>query len=245
MQPLLGLGPALALAAVHVFSARLRFLREVPRSRFLSVAGGISVAYVVLRILPSIEESQREIVRAGAAGLVPVPRDHAYVLLLLSILVFYGLERVTKASRRRQREEVGEDATSWEVFWLKTGTFATVNFLIGYVVVRQGALGVRPLVLFTAAMMLKFVVNDHGLHADHRRAYDAVGRWVLAAAVLLGWAIGEAVAVPAVWLAVLQAIIAGSVLLNVLKEELPEYRESRYGAFAAGALVYAALLMLV
>ena len=244
MEPLVAGAAALALAAVHVFSSRLRFLREVPRSRLLSAGGGISVAYVILRILPSVEASQREIDRAGAAGTLPFVRNHAYGLLLLSVIVFYGLERATKASRRK-REQAGEEATSWGVFWLKVGTFAVVNVLIGYVLVRQGGRGLQPLALFTVAMLLKFVVNDHGLHADHRRPYDVVGRWVLAAAVLLGWGIGEAVTIPPVWLAVLQAVIAGSVLLNVLKEELPEYRESRYGAFAAGALAYAVLLLLL
>ena len=80
---------------------------------------------------------------------------------------------------------------------------------------------------------------------DHRGAYDRVGQWVLAAAVLLGWAIGEAVEVPRVGLALLQAFVAGAIIFDVLKEELPAYRESRYGAFAAGALIYAVLLLLL
>jgi hypothetical protein len=35
------------------------------------------------------------------------------------------------------------------------------------------------------------------------------------------------------------------VVLNVLKEELPEDRQSRFTAFAAGAAIYAALLLAV
>lgn len=42
---------------------------------------------------------------------------------------------------------------------------------------------------------------------------------------------------------ILQASLAGAVLLTVLKEELPESGQSRYSAFAAGALGYAAPLM--
>lgn len=44
-------------------------------------------------------------------------------------------------------------------------------------------------------------------------------------------------------LAALFAFLAGGVILNVLKEELPEERESRFSAFAGGALLYAALLL--
>ena len=45
-------------------------------------------------------------------------------------------------------------------------------------------------------------------------------------------------------LAVLFAFLAGGVVLNVLKEELPEERQSRFWAFALGASAYAAILLL-
>ncbi len=39
------------------------------------------------------------------------------------------------------------------------------------------------------------------------------------------------------------AVLAGAIILNVMKEELPEERESRFGAFAAGAAAYTGLLL--
>jgi hypothetical protein len=39
--------------------------------------------------------------------------------------------------------------------------------------------------------------------------------------------------------------MAGGVILNVLKEELPEERQSKFWAFALGAAIYAALLVAV
>ncbi len=41
----------------------------------------------------------------------------------------------------------------------------------------------------------------------------------------------------------LLALLGGGIILNVLKEELPEQRESRFWAFALGGLGYAALLL--
>lgn len=41
LAPLLA---AAGLALVHVFAGRLRFLDGIPRSRWLSIAGGVSVA---------------------------------------------------------------------------------------------------------------------------------------------------------------------------------------------------------
>jgi zinc transporter ZupT len=44
-------------------------------------------------------------------------------------------------------------------------------------------------------------------------------------------------------LAVLFAFLAGGVIMNVLKEELPEERESRFWAFALGAALYSVVLL--
>lgn len=39
------------------------------------------------------------------------------------------------------------------------------------------------------------------------------------------------------------ALPAGGIILNVVKEELPEERKSNFGAFGGGATVYAGLLL--
>jgi hypothetical protein len=69
------------------------------------------------------------------------------------------------------------------------------------------------------------------------------GRWILAAAPLLGWLVGVLVELPPIATSALFAFLAGGVVLNVLKEELPEDRESRFWAFAAGTAGYALLLL--
>jgi hypothetical protein len=99
------------------------------------------------------------------------------------------------------------------------------------------------LLLFTAAMFFKFLVNDHALHRDHKDLYDHKGRWILAVAVFAGWALNYWAEIPRIGPAILQSFIAGGVLLNVLKEELPEERKSRYWAFGLGALAYSVLLL--
>lgn len=56
---------AAGLAVVHLFSGRLRFLDVFPRSRWLSAASGISVAYIFVHTLPDLAEEQ-ETVREAA-----------------------------------------------------------------------------------------------------------------------------------------------------------------------------------
>jgi hypothetical protein len=139
----------------------------------------------------------------------------------------------------------GVDRTTPLVFWIHVGTFALLNFLIGYALPGRAELGASALLLFAVAIVLKFVVSDHGLYADHREPYDRVGRWVLVVAVLVGWGTGYWTELPETGAALLRAFIAGSVLFNMLKEELPAERESKAWAFVAGAVAYAGLLLMV
>ena len=119
---------------------------------------------------------------------------------------------------------------------------AVYTALIGYLFLHRLAADLEDLLLFFVAMALHFVVNDYGLR-EHKNAYLRKGRWVLAAAVVLGWEVGLLTEIPEVAIAVLTAFLAGGVIMNVLKEELPEERESRFWAFALGAAFYTVILL--
>jgi hypothetical protein len=67
---------------------------------------------------------------------------------------------------------------------------------------------------------------------------------VLAGCTLAGGAVGITVDTRGLGLAMLFAFVAGALVLNVIKEELPEVDESRFAAFLVGAVVYAVLLLL-
>lgn len=49
---------------------------------------------------------------------------------------------------------------------------------------------------------------------------------MISAAVLGGWGVGALVEVPRLAMAVLTSFLAGGIVLNVLKEELPEERRA-------------------
>lgn len=236
----LGLGSALSLALVHLFAGKLRFLDARPRSIWLSGAGGASVAYVLLHLLPELREAQSAL---SDALVIRSFERHVYVVSLTGLVVFYGLERSAKISRSKNRSNRGADETSPDVFWIHTASFAVYNFLIGYLLLHREVRGLGSLLLYAVAMMLHFVVNDYGLRQDHKSAYVVYGRWLLAAGVLGGWAIGASTTISGSALAVIIAFLSGGVILNVLKEELPEERESRFWPFFLGAAGYAAVLV--
>ena len=233
---------ALGLALVHLGSVRLKFLDRIPRSRWLSFAGGVAVALVFLEILPGLGESQA-VVEQRTSQALGFLKNHVYIIAVLGLATFYGVERVVKRSRRASRDAGGEDVAADWAFWLSMSTYSAKNAIVGYLLAREP----RPLsglALFTLAIALEFLLSDRGLHRDHKTSYDRVGRWVLIGALGAGWMLGALSEVPELGLRVLDAFLAGSIVLTVLKEELPEDQDSRFWAFALGLFAYGALLLI-
>jgi hypothetical protein len=87
------------------------------------------------------------------------------------------------------------------------------------------------------------VVGDARMPGGHA---GRGGRIALGAALIVGW-MADAVLAPTSTLlvALLTALLGGSILLNVFKEEVPSDRRSSFGWFLAGLVVYATLLGVV
>lgn len=232
---LLPLVLALALAAIHLVAGKLRFLHVIPRSAWLSAASGASVAYVFVHLLPELSHGQEEL--SAALSLAFLER-HVWLVALVGLVVFYGLERVAVTSREQQ----ADDKTGPEVFWLHIASFGLYNALIGYLLLHREVETVEALLLYATAMGLHFFVNDYGLRQHHKEQYR-VGRWMLAAASMAGYGLGLAMEVSEPVLVVLIAFLGGGIVLNVMKEELPEERASRFGPFVFGAAAYTVLLL--
>jgi hypothetical protein len=228
----------LVFVAIHLSVDRMRFFDVVPRSRWLSAAGGVSVAYVFVHLLPELAAGQ-EILKNVRFIQVGFLRHHAYLVALIGLISFYGLERLV----RERAEEVRSQAPTSPAFWLHIGSFGIYNFLIGYLLLHREQPGLVSLLWYGFAMGLHFFVTDFGLFHDYRQRYPTIGRWVLTVAVSLGWVIGTLIEVSKPTVTVLTAFLAGGVILNILKEELPEERKSRFSAFVLGALGYTAVLL--
>jgi hypothetical protein len=235
---------ALAFAAIHLLGRAMSFLRTTPRSTWLSAAGGISVAYVFVHILPELDHHQDMINASGALlGLVDISERHVYLVGLVGLAAAYGLEALARRSaRHRARRGAGQGIPA-RTFWVHLISFAAFNVVIGYLLLHREETGLYSLLTYAVAMAMHFVVADQGLREQFYPAYDGLGRWILGAAPLVGWALGVEVDVPPLAVSALFAFLAGGIVLNVLKEELPEHRESHFSAFALGTGLYAALLL--
>ncbi|QGJ70932.1 ZIP Zinc transporter [Planctomycetales bacterium 10988] len=232
---------ALALSIVHLFGSRLRYLDAIPRARWLSIAGGVAVAYAILHLLPELQGYRDVLDRAGAEFALPIPGEHAvYLLTLLGLIIFYGLEKLAAKSK----QQTPDGKPSGEVFWLHISSYTVYNALLGYLLVREDR-SWQAAVLFCLGIGLHFVVNDYSLREHHQYRYHLVGRWLLAGAILLGWAVGVLTEIHEALTASVIAFLAGGILLNTFKEELPEEQESRFWFFALGAAAYAVILIVM
>lgn len=237
----LALVAATALADTHVLAGRFHTLGDVQRTRALSFGGGVSVAYVFLHLLPEITFGQEELVASADRLMVSVDRP-AHLVALVGLSTFYGLERAARASRSRFEEQTDPDRG---FFAVHLGAFAAYSALIGYLLVRQAdASTAAELALLTGALAVHFVINDVALREHHQHQFHDVIRWGLALTLLAGWGAGALFEMSEGLASLLLAFIGGAVILNVLKEELPGERDTRFWAFALGAAGYAVLLTL-
>lgn len=237
--PVLPILAGLALAAVHLLAHHLRALDGTPRSRWLSAAGGASVAYVFLHLLPEIAHAREDLSELGL-----LEEELAWMLALTGLVAFYALEALV----RRKRRDAGtamhhEGAAATGAFWLHLGSFAAYNVITGYLLTHGEDRHAGTLGLYALALGLHFLVVDYGLREDQLATWRRLGRWVVTGALFSGLVLGLVTAPPDALVFGLVAFLGGGIVLNVLKEELPEERGSRIAPFVTGAGAYAALLL--
>ena len=241
---IIGLLLAIGLALVHIFVGRIPGLNHIRRRWWISIAGGVSIAYIFLDIFPELGKAQEEI-EHGVGFFVKYLEKHVYLLALIGLATFYGLEKLALRSRAYRQKMHDEDCTQSGIFWIHTLSFAIYNTILGYLFRETEEHGLLACLLLFFALGLHFVVNDVGLQEHHKQIYDRVGSLILAGAIVFGWVLGQAFHVDAAAIAAIWAFMSGSIILNVLKEELPEEQESHFGLFAAGATFYSVVLLAV
>ena len=256
---ILALVSTAVLIALHLLAPRIRRLPFVPESVTASFAGGLAVSYVFLHLLPEVARGNERLRELFGEEGEPSPLLELgiFIVALVGFLLFYSLERFAENSRAKapdaghrdtgSRSEHGPGAGSANrrMFWIHLSSFGVYNGLIAYSLPLNYRTNTWFAVLFTVAMGLHFVLSDRGLEEHYGKRFD---RWTprlfLAGALLAGWLLATLFApTRSVTVSVLTAFLAGSILLNVFKEEIPSTRRSSLLWFTIGLTVYAALLV--
>ncbi|GGI77763.1 hypothetical protein [Legionella impletisoli] len=207
---------------------------------FISFAGGTAVAYVFLHMLPELVEYNEPIGRflMTKDWLTPFTELTIYIVALIGFLVYYGLELTAEHYHRA-------DHDYWLVYSLHLGMFCLYNFLITYTMSLRAQESTSATILFTFSMALHFVLTDRKFSRLYKNLFNHLGRFILIAFLFLGWLFSVIFdPVNVVIAAFMVAFLAGSVLLNVFREELPDAGLTNYRWFLYGSGIIMVILML-
>lgn len=233
---------AFVLALVHFLAYKFKFT-YIPRSKWLSFSGGISVSYIFVHVLPELEEWQQLAKEKELFDQMRFLEHHLYLISLLGLTFFYGLERAAKLSYESHKNvEKEERPRNLRIFWVHIVSFCIYNYLIGYLLLHRQQNNLRELIFFGIAMAFHFLVTDNGLVSHYQNIYKRKGRWMLSASVFIGYVSGALMLVQEIYVGIIFAFVAGGVIMNILKEELPEDRKSTFWAFVLGVIGYSTLL---
>ncbi len=240
------LGTVLAAASLDVMyllAGRLRAVQARFPRRWLSLAAGVSVAYVFVDILPELGARNRGLVEAAGGGLL-FAEQRLYLGALAGFVFLYGLDHLLLASRAHGKTSHG-GAAGDSGLWFHLGGYALYSWLVGYLLMSRADRGWPALGLYASAMLFHLAVVGTALAREHGRSYDRWGRWLLAASVPAGWLIGTTLPMADIVISRLFAFVAGGVVITSLIEELPrDDRQGRFGWFVLGAAAYTIVLLL-
>ena len=154
------------------------------------------------------------------------------------------MEHMVAWSRQTAPAEPVVPEIGGPVFWLHIGGFAAYAAVVSYLMVRGIGLARASIALYAMAMGLHFLSVDHALLREHAVRYLRPGRYILAAAVLAGWACGLLVEIPSRGVCILMGLVSGGVIMNSMINELPHEKEGKFWPFVLGAALYAAIVLL-
>lgn len=218
------------------------FAHQLPGDNpvFVSFAGGVAVSYVFLHMLPNLVEYNKPIGHflMNHLWLTPFTELLIYIFALFGFLIYYGLDLLAE----RYRAKGQDDGLVYE---LHLTMFCFYNFLITYTMSLRALVSIMATALFTVAMALHFVLTDRKFCRFYKKKFSHIGRFFLITALGIGWLCSVIFdPVNVLIAAFMVAFLAGSVLLNVFREELPVGSLANYYWFAFGSLLITFILLL-
>ncbi len=235
----------LAFSLVHLFAYKIYGYSDSYKGVVLSFSGGIGAAFVFFDLLPILVESRThfQAVFGGNPLVVPFLEEMVFATAFLGFIVFFMLDYAAVYSRRKRAVEEREDITkvtaSKPVFVVHLANLMMLSFLVSYVVRFEVRVDVLFVVLYSIAISLHFFVADEAMEDHYGEFFVSYGRYALAPIPLIAWFTSVFLPERRSEAYVLLAFIAGAVLFNVIRDEVPKAGGREPAAFIAGAFIYA------
>ncbi len=185
----------LVLAAIHLFANQAKVLGSLWHGRFLSFAAGLSFAYVFVDLLPTLGKG--ELVLKNTLGdAIPYLDRHTYVVALCGLLFYYGLHTQSQKGTAIN-------------FWLAVGGYILFNFFVGASLADSENSDIQPIALYTIALGMHYFVHDHNTKTEDQTLFLQKIRWLLAAALFIGYFTGYFTGIPNTVEVIVVSFLAG------------------------------------
>ncbi len=230
---------ALLLAAVFMEGGSFRPLKGVLRESdsAISFFGGMSSAYVFVRMMPELAAARHDYVTFARIVLFNEGIG-VYFLALLGFIVFYALHR-----RREQHRGRAAESQERSEFRLRVGELFAYVWMIAYLLANNRQQSLAAISLYSLAMAAHFFTLKRSLQEEYGKLYTDSGRYILACAALFGWATGAFFPLPPAVVALLVAFLSGAIIMNSALMEMPPKEQGQFIWFFAGGVFYGLLLM--
>ena len=200
-----------------------------------SLGGGIAIAYVFLHLLPELNNVHPDLEKINP------------YITLSGFMLFYGLDnladKLATPTKSNEWDFVKKKSQLAKYdFNLEIGFLFIYNALIVYTLPEQFRLGKVSVILYMLAMLLHVFSNDHLLEEHYLKPFKSWGCYVLGAAPIVGAIADFLIPSSSLISGILTALLAGFILLNVFKKELPDNAKSSFAWFSAGAIGFGIML---
>lgn len=234
---------------MHLFSHRIYRYSKRHRAKILSFFGGVTAAYVFLDLIPSLEATRIHLQNVFGS----IPPFIAYLavpgLAFIGFMVFFILEHFAVYSRTKgtpkETGETKDESSSKLAFAIHLSTVVFLSLVIGYILRFEAEAGFIPLLLYTFALSLHFIILDNSMERHYKGLYVRFGRYVAGLMPLVGWSVSVLFPESESEGYLLLALVLGVILFNAIKDEIPKGGGRASGLFVAGALLYSVLILTV
>lgn len=211
------------LFATHVISST-----SLSASTWLSLCGGVAIAYVFVYILPTLHNEQNQL--GGDSAL----QAELYVLGLFGLLVYFTIYKLAD-----QRRNEGEDT---RFYLVEVGFFAAYTFMVSYIVFSSDVATIEA-AFYGLAIGLHFIGVSYNLWLENHHLHIKAGRFILAGATLLGIISGSIGPPSNLYVDAMIAFTSGAMIFNVISKEMPTERNTRLYTFLGSASIYAVVII--
>jgi len=213
---------ALILGGTHVVSPSLFRFRKYPE-RQQAFGGGLSVAYVFLHLIPSLD----------VADDVGGPR--IYFVALLGFVAFYGLDVLFQPPNHTH-------PTKYHAY---LGAFFVYDVLLVFTLGLELPPTPALSLVFALSLAMDVFNTDLELQDEYGARFVRLGRWVLLAGVAFGYGASLFRRPDPFVVDILTAALAGFMMFHTFNGQFPASRNKKFPWFLAGLLTFLLLHMLL